>query len=49
MIDADAAVGGWLAAQVQQARVAAGQAGALTTVALDGKVLNGTVLPVQRF
>ena len=39
--EADAAVGGWLAAQVQQARVAAGQAGALTTVALDGKVLKG--------
>ncbi len=44
MIDADqadAAAGGWLAAQVQQARVAAGQAGALTAVALDGKVLKG--------
>jgi hypothetical protein len=44
MIDADqadAAIGGWLAVQVQQARVAAGQAGALTAVALDGKVLKG--------
>jgi predicted transposase YbfD/YdcC len=39
--EADAAVGGWLAALVEQARAAAGQAGALTTVALDGKVLKG--------
>ncbi len=44
MIDADqadAAVGGWLLAQVAAGRLAAGQAGALTAVALDGKVLKG--------
>jgi hypothetical protein len=44
MIDAeqaDAAVGGWLTALVQQTRAAAGQEDALTTVALDGKVLKG--------
>ncbi len=39
--EADAAVGGWLLAQVQEERRAAGQAGALTAVALDGKVLRG--------
>ncbi len=39
--EADAAVGGWLTALVQQTRAAAGQADALTMVALDGKVLKG--------
>jgi len=44
MIDAgqaDAAVSGWLLAQLHKARRAAGQAGALTAAALDGKVLKG--------
>ncbi len=38
---ADAAVGAWLWSQVAAGRLAAGQAGALTAVALDGKVLKG--------
>lgn len=44
MIDADqadAAVGGWLLAQVAAGRLAAGDAAAVTMVALDGKVLKG--------
>jgi hypothetical protein len=44
MIDADqadAVVGAWLLAQVRAGRLAAGQAAALTMVALDGKVLKG--------
>jgi hypothetical protein len=44
MIDADqadAAAGGWLLAQVAAGRLAAGDAAALTMVALDGKVLKG--------
>lgn len=44
MIDADqadAAVGGWLLAQVAAERLAAGDAVALTMVALDGKALKG--------
>ena len=39
--EADAAVGGWLLAQVAAGRLAAGDAAALTMVALDGKVLKG--------
>ena len=39
--EADAAVGGWLTALVEQTRAAAGQEDALTMVALDGKVLKG--------
>jgi Domain of unknown function (DUF4338)/DDE_Tnp_1-associated len=39
--EADTAAGGWLLAQVATGRLAAGQAGALTAVALDGKVLRG--------
>jgi len=39
--EADAAAGGWLLAQVAAGRLAAGQAGALTGIALDGKVLKG--------
>jgi hypothetical protein len=44
MIDADqadAAVGRWLLAQVMAGRLAAGDAAALTRIALDGKVLKG--------
>lgn len=39
--EADAAAGAWLWSQVAAGRIAAGQAGALTGVALDGKVLKG--------
>jgi hypothetical protein len=39
--EADAAVGGWLLAQVQTGRLAVGEAAAVTMVALDGKVLRG--------
>jgi hypothetical protein len=45
MIDADqadAAVGGWLLAQVTAGRLAAGDTAALTMVALDGKALKGS-------
>lgn len=39
--EADAAAGRWLLSQLQAGRVSAGQASALTAVALDGKVLKG--------